>query len=74
MAKNNQHVWFDEITGMHLTKDNGPEVAKFVGGKYENGVVFVKAPRGELAVRVGDFVGKDQNGVWHITRLIPTES
>lgn len=70
-----ESVWVDEIEGRPLTNSNADEIANMVKGSVIlNGKPFVTipTPRGELLVREGDFVGKDQRGNWHIVRLRDT--
>lgn len=70
-----ESVWVDEIEGLQLTENNVDELADMVKGSVIfNGKPFVTipTPRGELLVREGDFVGKDQRGNWHIVRLRDT--
>lgn len=70
-----ESVWVDEIEGRPLTDSNADEIANMVKGSVIlNGKPFVTipTPRGELLVREGDFVGKDQRGNWHIVRLRDT--
>lgn len=65
-------VWVDEIEGAPLNANTADDIAKWIGGSViANGQAFVSmpTPRGELLVREGDFVGKDQNGKWHLVRL-----
>lgn len=70
-----ESVWVDEIEGLPLTEGNADEIARMVKGSVIfNGKPFatIPTPRGELLVREGDFVGKDQRGNWHIVRLRDT--
>ena len=76
-----ESVWVDEIKGATLNAKNADSIAYWVGGSVlTNGQPFVSmpTPRGELLVREGDFVGKDQRDNWHLVRLqevtIPTPS
>lgn len=67
-----ESVWVDEIKGATLNAKTADAIAYWVGGSVlTNGQPFVSmpTPRGELLVREGDFVGKDQKDNWHLVRL-----
>lgn len=69
IKNNNDPLWFDDITGIHVNKETLKTVADIVGGRLEGDLVAVKGAHGELVIRIGDYVGVDQKGVWHIIRL-----
>lgn len=81
MSKNksaNDQVWVDDISGLQLNKANVREVSTFVGGypiKIENqDAVVMPTPRGDLVVKQGDWVGRDQGNRWHLVRCTPVAS
>lgn len=67
-------VWYDELTGYTLSEQNGFEAAELTGGRFHKNpggesFLAIQTERGELIARVGDFVGRDQAGTLHVTRL-----
>jgi len=68
-------MWFDRMKGVQLTKTNGPKVAKWIGGRFhemqnkEEDFITVETNRGDVLVRIGDWVAQDPDGKFRIVRL-----
>ena len=70
-------MWFDQMSGVQLRKNNAKKVAEWVRGEYhfvkENGtdIVFVVAntPRGDVMIREGDWIAKDVDERFRIVRI-----
>ena len=63
-------MWFDNVEGVKVTPQNAAKIAKWIGGNLEEvydkdgeRVVFIVATtnRGDVIIRVGDWVGRDKN-------------
>lgn len=70
-------MWYDQMSGIQLRKNNAKKVAEWVRGEYhfvkENGedMVFVVAntPRGDVMIREGDWIAKDVDERFRIVRI-----
>lgn len=70
-------MWFDQMSGVQLRKNNAKKIAEWVQGEYhcakENGkeIVFVIAntPRGDVMLREGDWIAKDVDERFRIVRI-----
>lgn len=78
-------MWYDSLEGVQFTKDNGKDVAKWVGGELQDvsvnnrtdnvnvakstALITVVTNRGEILLRVGDWITKDKEGRFRIIRI-----
>lgn len=67
-------MWYDSLEGVQFTKDNGKDLAKWVGGELQeisqgSPVITIMTTRGELLLRQGDWVTKDREGRFRIVRI-----
>lgn len=78
-------MWYDSLEGVQFTKDNGKDLAKWVGGELQDvstntrtdnvniskatTVITIMTTRGELLLRQGDWVTKDREGRFRIVRI-----
>lgn len=70
-------MWFDQMSGVQLRKNNAKKIAEWVRGEYhfvkENGadIVFVVAntSRGDVMIREGDWIAKDVDECFRIVRI-----
>lgn len=70
-------MWYDELSGVKLTKNNAKQVAQWIEGEChlveENGnqLIFViaKTSRGDIMVREGDWIAKDADERFRIVRI-----
>lgn len=69
IKKARDEFWFDNIAGRVVNSNNLEEIAEAIGGKVEAHLVTVGGGHGEIVVRIGDIIGVDQVGKWHIVRL-----
>lgn len=69
IKKQRDEFWYDDLHGRVVSHESIEDVAKAVGGKVEGEFITVNGSHGEIVIRLGDFVGVDQIGKWHIVRV-----
>lgn len=73
-------VWFDNLKGIKVTKNNTSDVAKWVGPnaktiRIDNVPRIVLATnRGDLLLEIGDFVTIDVEGHFKVIRISPADT
>lgn len=69
IKKLRDEFWYDDLQGRIVNHETIEDVAKAVGGKVEGNFITVNGSHGEIVIRLGDFIGVDQIGKWHIVRV-----
>lgn len=70
-------MWYDYLEGVKLTRENAGDLAKWVGGEVhetrtdgkQTPMVSVPTNRGDILIRLGDWVTRDKEGRPRVLRI-----